>query len=104
MRQLKRPPPYPAHKFPGIHKDPESFALTGRKPGGSDWFVPMFQALSRTGIGRKYRVDYNTQSFPLFVSREFEKTVKLMRNPTRTSFCGLCNGCSIRPRQNLLSL
>lgn len=77
VRQLKRPPPYPAHQFPGIHKDLESFALTGRKPGGSDWFVPMFQALSRTGIGRKYKVDYNTQGYPLFVSREFEKTVKL---------------------------
>lgn len=86
VRQLKRPLPYPAHKFPGIHKDLEIFARTGRKPGGSDWFVPMFQALSRTGVGRKYKVDCNVQGFPLFVSREFEKAVKLITESANDQF------------------
>lgn len=78
VRQVKRPPPCPPHKFPGLHRDLDIYARTGRIPGGSDWFVPMFRALSRTGLGRKYRVHRDYVGFPLFLSGEFEKTVKVV--------------------------
>ncbi|KAK6855591.1 hypothetical protein PG995_007742 [Apiospora arundinis] len=78
VRQVKRPPPYSPYKFPGLHRDLGIFARTGRIPGGSDWFVPMYHALSRTGIGRKYRVRRDHVGFPLYLSGEFEKTVKVI--------------------------
>ncbi|KAK7909043.1 hypothetical protein PG985_014921 [Apiospora marii] len=78
VRQVKRPPPCPPHKFPGLHRDLDIYARTGRISGGSDWFVPMFRALSRTGLGRKYRVRRDYVGFPLFLSGEFEKTVKVI--------------------------
>ncbi|KAK8022740.1 hypothetical protein PG993_013507 [Apiospora rasikravindrae] len=78
VRQVKRPPPCPPHKFPGLHRDLDIYARTGRIPGGSDWFVPMFRALSRTGLGRKYKVHRDHVGFPLFLSGEFEKTVKVV--------------------------
>lgn len=78
VRQVKRPPPCPPHKFPGLHRDLDNYARTGRIPGGSEWFVPMFRALSRTGLGRKYRVRRDYVGFPLFLSGEFEKTVKVV--------------------------
>ncbi|KAK6835101.1 hypothetical protein PG987_009795 [Apiospora arundinis] len=78
VRQVKRPPPYSPCKFPGLHRDLGIFARTGRIPGGSDWFVPMYHALSRTGLGRKYRVRRDHVGFPLYLSGEFEKTVKVV--------------------------
>ncbi|KAK7937284.1 uncharacterized protein PG986_014152 [Apiospora aurea] len=78
VRQVKRPPPCPPHKFPGLHRDLDIYARTGRIPGGSDWFVPMFRALSRTGLGRKYKVHGEHVGFPLLLSAEFEKTVKVV--------------------------
>ncbi|KAK7928695.1 hypothetical protein PG985_005693 [Apiospora marii] len=78
VRQVKRLPSYSPYQFPGLYRDLEIFARTGRMPGGSDWFVPMFRALSRTGLGRKYRVRRHHVGFPLYLSGEFEKTVKVV--------------------------
>ncbi|KAI0593909.1 hypothetical protein F4775DRAFT_607001 [Biscogniauxia sp. FL1348] len=78
VRQLKKPPSYTPHKFPGLHRDLEIFATTGRIPAGSDVFVPIFTALARTGLGKKYRVNRDAGSSHLFVTTEFEKTVKFV--------------------------
>ncbi|KAI1637344.1 hypothetical protein F4809DRAFT_649926 [Biscogniauxia mediterranea] len=78
VRQLKKPPSYTPHKFPGLHRDLEIFAKTGRIPAGSDVFVPMFTALARTGLGKKYRVNRDVGSSCLFITTEFERTVKFV--------------------------
>ncbi|ORY62516.1 uncharacterized protein BCR38DRAFT_467122 [Pseudomassariella vexata] len=77
VRQVKKPIPYTPYNFPGLHRDIEIFARTGRLAAGSDSFIHCFQAMARTGLGRKYKINRNASSSSLFVSVEFERTVKL---------------------------
>ncbi|KAI1469407.1 uncharacterized protein F4812DRAFT_328213 [Daldinia caldariorum] len=77
VRQVKKPLPYTPLKFPGLHRDLETFARTARIPAGSDCFNHIMKALSRTALGRKYKVNHGASSSPLFVSSEFERTVRL---------------------------
>ncbi|KAI8958454.1 hypothetical protein F5Y11DRAFT_362710 [Daldinia sp. FL1419] len=78
VRQVKRPIPYTPLKFSGLHRDLETFARTARIPAGSDVFVHIMRALTRTALGRKYKVNHQVSSSQLFVSSEFERTVKLV--------------------------
>ncbi|KAH9904538.1 hypothetical protein F4778DRAFT_66392 [Xylariomycetidae sp. FL2044] len=86
VRQVRRPPPYHPHGFPGIHRDLETFARTGRVPADSNAFVLVFKALSRTALGRKYRVNDSCGSGLLFVSSEFERTVRLVIESANDNF------------------
>ncbi|KAI1454605.1 hypothetical protein F4805DRAFT_306772 [Annulohypoxylon moriforme] len=86
VRQVKKPLPYTPHKFPGLHRDLETFARTGRIPAGSDHFIHVLRALARTALGRKYKVNYEISSSQLFVSSEFERTVKLIIESANDNF------------------
>ncbi|KAI1501698.1 hypothetical protein F5X99DRAFT_189010 [Biscogniauxia marginata] len=78
VRQVKKPPSYTPHTFPGLHRDLGIFARTGRVPAGSDVFIPVFTALARTGLGKKYKVNRDVGSTQLFITTEFERTVKFV--------------------------
>ncbi|KAL7619655.1 hypothetical protein AAE478_010196 [Parahypoxylon ruwenzoriense] len=86
VRQVKKPMPYTPYGFPGLHRDLEIFARTGRIPAGSDIFVHVLRALARTTLGKKYKINSEASSSQLFVSREFERTVKLVIESTNDNF------------------
>ncbi|KAK4153830.1 hypothetical protein C8A00DRAFT_43330 [Chaetomidium leptoderma] len=79
VRQVKKPVQYDTLSFPGLHQDIEVFVRTGRLPIDSHAVSHIFQLLSTTALGRKHKVSCkgsHAQS-RLFVSREFNRTVKL---------------------------
>ncbi|KAF6823338.1 hypothetical protein CPLU01_11478 [Colletotrichum plurivorum] len=84
VRQVKKPQHYPALSFPGLHADLESFAITGRMPAGAHAFVSVFKSLSRTGTGKKFKTSDRVSR--LFVSAEFERTIKLTFDLTNDNF------------------
>ncbi|OTB13832.1 hypothetical protein K445DRAFT_368338 [Daldinia sp. EC12] len=86
VRQVKKPMPYTPLKFPGLHRDLETFARTARVPAGSDNFVHVMKALSKTALGRKYKVNHRVSSSQLFVSSEFERTVRFVFEGTNDNF------------------
>ncbi|KAF3059449.1 hypothetical protein GL218_04957 [Daldinia childiae] len=86
VRQVKKPMSYTALKFPGLHRDLETFARTARIPAGSDTFVHVMRALTRTALGRKHKVNHEVSSSQLFVSSEFERTVKLVFEAANDNF------------------
>ncbi|RYP10373.1 hypothetical protein DL764_000707 [Monosporascus ibericus] len=86
VRQVKKPTAYTPHTFPGLHRDLETFARTGRMPAGASCFVHVLKSLARTSLGRKYKVNQEASSSQLFVSTEFEKTVKLVIESANDNF------------------
>ncbi|RYP03732.1 hypothetical protein DL765_010402 [Monosporascus sp. GIB2] len=86
VRQVKKPTAYTPHTFPGLHRDLETFARTGRMPAGASCFVHVLRSLARTSLGRKYKVNQEASSSQLFVSTEFEKTVKLVIESANDNF------------------
>lgn len=86
VRQVKKPMACSPHIFPGLHKDIEIFSKTGRIPAGSSCFVHILRALGRTALGRKYKINHGSSTSQLFVSAEFERTVKLILEPTNDNF------------------
>lgn len=86
VRQVKKPMSYTPLKFPGLHRDLETFARTARIPAGSDIFVHVMRALARTALGRKHKVNHEVSSSQLFVSSEFERTVKLVFEAANDNF------------------
>ncbi|KAK1971591.1 hypothetical protein LY78DRAFT_688890 [Colletotrichum sublineola] len=86
VRQVKKPHHYPALSFPGLHPEVESFAKTGRIPAGALTFIPVIKSLSKTAIGKKFRVSDRSSQQKLFVSAEFERTVKLNFDLTSDNF------------------
>ncbi|RYP73457.1 hypothetical protein DL771_003629 [Monosporascus sp. 5C6A] len=86
VRQVKKPTAYTPHTFPGLHRDLETFARTGRIPAGASCFVHVLRSLARTSLGRKYKVNQEASSSQLFVSTEFEKTVKLVIESANDNF------------------
>ncbi|KPM37446.1 hypothetical protein AK830_g9109 [Neonectria ditissima] len=76
VRQVKRPQHYAAHSFQSLHSDLEVFARTGNMPADAHYFTHVFASLSKTGLGRKFRVSRNATDSRLFVTGEFEKTIK----------------------------
>lgn len=77
VRQVKKPYQYPAYSFPGLHPSLESFARTGRIPADAQYFCHVFYSLSKTAIGRKFKVCRGASESKLFVTAEFDRTVKL---------------------------
>ncbi|KAJ0335022.1 hypothetical protein COL922a_009890 [Colletotrichum nupharicola] len=86
VRQVKKPQHYPALSFPGLAQDIESFALNGRIPAGSQSFVPVLRSLAKTGTGKKFKVADRSTQARLFVSTEFERTIKLTFDLTNDNF------------------
>ncbi|KAK2040736.1 hypothetical protein LZ31DRAFT_603645 [Colletotrichum somersetense] len=86
VRQVKKPHHYPALSFPGLHPEVESFAKTGRIPAGAMTFIPAIKSLSKTAIGKKFKVSDRSSQQKLFVSSEFERTVKLNFDLTSDNF------------------
>ena len=86
VRQVKKPLLYEAHLFPGLHEDLATFARTGRLPANSYACVPFLKAVSRTGLGIKFGVVASKLESKLFVSAEFEKTVKFTVTATNDNF------------------
>ena len=86
VRQVKKPLPHTPHTFPGLHRDIEVFARTGRMPDGADCVMHVLRALARTSLGRKYKINQGASSSQLFISTEFEKTVKYVLESTNDNF------------------
>ncbi|KAH8896015.1 hypothetical protein GQ53DRAFT_854400 [Thozetella sp. PMI_491] len=76
VRQMKKPFHYDTYQYPGLHKDLDMFARTGRLPAGSYVQTHFLQAMARTGLGRKFGVAASDSTSKLFVSGEFCRTVK----------------------------
>lgn len=77
VRQVKKPFQYQAYTFPGLHVNLESFARTGRLPADASCFTHLFRSLAKTALGRKFRVSTKTTDSKVFVSTEFDRTVRL---------------------------
>ncbi|KAM0277518.1 hypothetical protein ACHAQH_005717, partial [Verticillium albo-atrum] len=77
VRQVKKSLSYMAYSFPGLHSEIETLARTGRLPADSHVLVPAFKSLARTATGRRFRVSDQVTEPQLFISAEFERTVKL---------------------------
>lgn len=86
VRQVKKPHHYTALSFPGLHPEVESFAKTGRIPAGAHTFVPAIKSLSKTAIGKKFKVSDRSSRSNLYVTTEFERTVKLSFDLTSDNF------------------
>ncbi|KAH7018186.1 uncharacterized protein B0I36DRAFT_394922 [Microdochium trichocladiopsis] len=94
VRQVKKPLPYTPFTFPGLHRDVENFARTGRFAAGSDVFVSALTFMARSSTGRKYKVNSKAGSAKLFVTMEFTRTVRIEVVSTNDNF--------IRPVQWIL--
>ncbi|KAK4227346.1 hypothetical protein QBC38DRAFT_417082 [Podospora fimiseda] len=88
IRQVKKPVYYDPLTFPGLHRDIEIFARTGRPQVDSSGILPVFRLLSRTYLGSKYRVAAKSSRIEskLCVSAEFGKTVKLWTELSKDTF------------------
>ncbi|KAF7562130.1 hypothetical protein G7046_g2016 [Stylonectria norvegica] len=86
VKQVKKPHHYPAHSFPGLNANLESFARSGRIPADSHYFVHVFHSLSKTALGRKFKVSPKVTESKLFVTGEFERTAKLSVDLTMDNF------------------
>lgn len=88
IRQVKKPVHYEPLTFPGLHREIELFARTGRLTVDSHYIQPVFRLLSKTFLGRKYRVAAKSNHLEsrLFVSAEFERTVRLYTDLSKDNF------------------
>ncbi|KAK4171158.1 hypothetical protein QBC36DRAFT_367904 [Triangularia setosa] len=86
VRQVKKPVMYDALAFPGISREIETFARTGRIPVGSSAVCHVFELLGRTALGRKHKIRAEDQTSQLFVSVEFGRTVKLFTDLAKDTF------------------
>ncbi|KAH6616239.1 hypothetical protein B0J18DRAFT_469477 [Chaetomium sp. MPI-SDFR-AT-0129] len=79
VRQVKRAVQYDALGFPGLHRDLEVFARTGRLPIETSAVCRVFQLISATKLGRKHKVSgkVSLEHSKFLVSVEFGRTVKL---------------------------
>lgn len=86
VRQVKKPLPCTPYTFPGLHRDVETFARTGRFTAGSDVFVSALTFMSRSSTGRKFKVNPKAGSSKLFVTMEFTRTVRIEVVSTNDNF------------------
>ncbi|EMT66903.1 hypothetical protein FOC4_g10003439 [Fusarium odoratissimum] len=76
VRQVKKPQHFAAFSFPGLNASLEAFIRTGRLPADTNYFTHVFHALSKTGIGRKYKVQPKITKSKLLETAEFGRTIK----------------------------
>lgn len=86
VRQVKKPQQYAAYAFPGLHPDLEGFARTGRMPADAHYFSHILYSMSRTGLGRKFKIRRGVSDSKLFVTSEFDRTVRLNSDLTMDNF------------------
>jgi hypothetical protein len=86
VRQVRKAVHFPAHTWPGLHRDLAIFARTGRLPAQSSSCSTFISAISRTGVGRKFGVAQDAIESSLLVSVEFEKTVKRVTEKLNDNF------------------
>jgi hypothetical protein len=77
VRQVKKPFHYAPLMFPCLHPDIEAFVRTGRLPAASDGVKPIFVSLSKTRVGKKFSIQKREGEDKLFVSTQFDRTVRL---------------------------
>ncbi|KAI1434570.1 hypothetical protein GGR50DRAFT_391374 [Xylaria sp. CBS 124048] len=80
VRQVQKPTRPKALEFTGLHPHIERFVQTGVLPDstpdkGPDGFMHVLTYVAQTSIGKKY--DVRSTGSRLFVSNEFERTVKV---------------------------
>ncbi len=85
IREVQKPNHYPAHGYPGLHRDIVGFMNTGRLAADSVAYKPAFAALAETALGRKHRIYPVATSSQLYVTTEFTKTIAT--NSTKTREC-----------------
>ncbi|KAF6522392.1 hypothetical protein HZS61_013920 [Fusarium oxysporum f. sp. conglutinans] len=76
VRQVKKPQHFAAFSFPGLNASLEAFIRTGRLPADTNYFTHVFHALSKTGTGRKYKVQPKVTKSKLLETAEFGRTIK----------------------------
>jgi hypothetical protein len=86
VRQVKKPQQFAACSFPGLKQDLEMFAKTGRMPADSHYFTHVFSSLANTGLGRRFRVSSRVTESKLFVTAEFDRTIKHSIEKTMDNF------------------
>jgi len=86
VRQVKKPFHYTALTFPGLHKDLETFVRTGHLPADTSGVSHFLASMARTGLGQKYRTSRTVSSSKLFVSIEFNRSVKLLNDVPNDNF------------------
>ncbi|KAF4980380.1 hypothetical protein FZEAL_3610 [Fusarium zealandicum] len=86
VRQVKKPQHYTAHSFPGLNPSLEAFVRTGRLPADTHYFTHVFQAMSKTGIGRKFKVSTKSTNSKLLETVEFGRTIKPKGEMTTDNF------------------
>ncbi|KAH7323576.1 hypothetical protein BKA65DRAFT_511056 [Rhexocercosporidium sp. MPI-PUGE-AT-0058] len=74
IRQVQKPTHYKALEFSSLHPAVFLFATTGTLAGGKG-YEHAYDALARTSIGRKYKVQRSKSQ--LYVSAEFMRTIEL---------------------------
>ncbi|MCJ1402282.1 hypothetical protein MMC11_005502 [Xylographa trunciseda] len=83
VRQVQKPTHYKALLFPGLHQAVFLFAKTGDLTGGHG-YEHVFDALARTSIGQKYKVNRTTSQ--LYVSAQFMRTIELKKRIPNDNF------------------
>lgn len=86
VQQVKKANEFAAHNYPGLHKDLKMFAQTGRLPAQSLCCSHLLHVMSRTGLGRKFDLSRAAADSHIYVSAEFEKTVKLATEKLNDNF------------------
>ncbi|KAF4425149.1 hypothetical protein FACUT_10088 [Fusarium acutatum] len=76
VRQVKKPQHFAAFSFPGLNASLKAFIRTGRLPADTNYFTHVFHALSKTGTGRKYKVQSKVTKSKLLETAEFGRTIK----------------------------
>lgn len=86
VRQVKKPQQFAACSFPGLQPPLEMFAKTGRIPADSDYFTHVFSSLAKTGLGKRFGVSRGVTESKLYVTAEFDKTIKHQFDNTKDNF------------------
>lgn len=97
VRQLKLPPKFSSLKFPGLHDDLKQLLHTGHMPptaANCSNFIPAFDALSKSVAGLKHKVHMSEKDPLLFVTTEFQRTVRMHATEPTESY--------LRPVQYIL--
>lgn len=86
VRQVKKPQRFPALSFTALHPELEVFARTGRLAAQPQAITHAFTVMARSAVGRKFRVSATAVTPQLFVSNEYERTVRLPDNQPNDNF------------------
>ncbi|KAI5460281.1 hypothetical protein BGZ63DRAFT_454593 [Mariannaea sp. PMI_226] len=86
VRQVKKAHHYAAFSVTELSRDLESFARTGRMPADANYFTRVLSSMANTGLGRKFQVSRKATESKLYVTAEFDRTIKQVCENTRDNF------------------